>query len=175
MVQSSIGARCPASLASARRPLDGTRRQLPAGLALVDGEHRLARLRSRDRGREARRPEADHEHVGEAMHALAIARDVELRDRAAARDAPHQRLDLGPQPARLDQRLVVEAGRGGSGACGRARPAGRGPDARPARRLAVMPSLAAHSRSARRARRRPARGSSGSRRSCTGIRGGGGT
>ena len=54
--------------------LDGPGRQLPAGLGLVDREHALARPRGSDRGGEPGGAEADHEHVGMAMHALEVAR-----------------------------------------------------------------------------------------------------
>ena len=89
--------------------LDGARRELPAGLVLVDREHALAGSRGAERGRQPRRAEADHEHVGMQMRSLEIAGHVRQVDPAAAGDLADDRLDLRPRPLRLDQRLVVEA------------------------------------------------------------------
>ncbi len=91
--------------------LDGARRQLPAGLVLVDREHALAGSRGAERRRQPGRAEADHEHVGMQMRALEVARHVRQVDPAAAGDLADDRLDLRPRPLRLDQRLVVEARR----------------------------------------------------------------
>ena len=52
--------------------LDGAGRQLPARLGLVDREHALARPGGSDRSGEPCGPEADHEDVGEAVHALEV-------------------------------------------------------------------------------------------------------
>ena len=80
-------------------------------LALVGDDHRRAFLGRAERGGQARGPGTEHHDVGVPVDALEVAGEVALVDLAEPGHLADHRLDLGPQPARLDQRLVVEADR----------------------------------------------------------------
>ena len=80
-------------------------------LALVGDDHRGAFLGRAEPGGQAGRACAQHDDVGVPVDALEVAGQVALVDLAEAGHLADHRLDLGPQPARLDQRLVVEADR----------------------------------------------------------------
>jgi hypothetical protein len=92
----------------ARRPRAEAHARLGA---LVGDDHRGSRLGGAERGGQAGRARAQHDHVGMAVDPLEMARQVALVDLAEAGDLADHRLDPRPQPARLDQRLVVEADR----------------------------------------------------------------
>ena len=88
----------------------------PAGLGSLVGEHDVSARLGRGNGRrQARRAAAHHQHVGVAAAVLGTPLALLRGD---AREAPETRgvaqhlLVEGPEAPRLDEGLVVEAGRG---------------------------------------------------------------
>ena len=146
---------------------------------VVDQDHVGPELRGAQRGGHAGDAAADHEHVGVAAAVLGspLALLLAAGEPAEAGGVAQHLLVERPQPARPDERLVVEAGRRQAAAEDVGRPHHVEVAATASRSCArpSSPRAPARCRRARRASRRRRRGSSGTGRRSRAARAGGGT